>query len=66
MQLKTILYVTSLKEAKISIVTIAAVGVFTITLLEMKGITICKLTIISESAVCKKFLGQIVSYLASL
>ncbi len=34
--------------------------------IEMKGITICKLTIISESAVCKKFLGQIWSYLASL
>jgi hypothetical protein len=34
--------------------------------IEMKGITRCKLTIISESAVCKKFLGQIVSYLASL
>ncbi len=27
--------------------------------IEMKGITRCKLTIISESAVCKKFLGQI-------
>jgi hypothetical protein len=26
------------------------------------GITRCKLTIISESAVCKKFLGQIWSY----
>jgi hypothetical protein len=34
--------------------------------IEMKGITRCKLTIISESAVCKKFLGQIVSYLVSL
>jgi hypothetical protein len=33
---------------------------------EMKGITRCKMTIKSESAVCKKFLGQIVSYLASL
>jgi hypothetical protein len=32
----------------------------------MKGITRCKLTIISESAICKKFLGQIVSYPASL
>ncbi len=32
----------------------------------MKGITRCKLTIISESAVCKKFLGQNVSYPASL
>jgi len=32
---------------------------------EMKGITRCKLTIISESAVCKKFLGQIWSYAAS-
>jgi hypothetical protein len=30
--------------------------------IEMKGITRCKLTIISESAVCKKFLGQIWSY----
>ncbi len=29
-------------------------------------ITRCKLTIISESAVCKKFLGQIWSYAASL
>jgi hypothetical protein len=29
-------------------------------------ITRCKLTIISESAVCKKFLGQIWSYVASL
>jgi hypothetical protein len=28
----------------------------------MKGITRSMLTIISESAVCKKFLGQIVSY----
>jgi hypothetical protein len=35
-------------------------------IIEMKGITRCKLTIISESAVCKKFLGQIVSYPASL
>jgi hypothetical protein len=34
--------------------------------IEMKGITRCKLTIMSESAVCKKFLGQIVSYPASL
>jgi hypothetical protein len=34
--------------------------------IEMKRITRCKLTIISESAVCKKFLGQILSYLASL
>ncbi len=34
--------------------------------IEMKGITTCKLTIISESAVCKKFLGQIWSYAASL
>jgi len=34
--------------------------------IEMKGITRCKLTIISESAVCKKFLGQIWSYSASL
>ncbi len=32
--------------------------------IEMKGITRCKLIIIS--AVCKKFLGQIISYLASL
>jgi hypothetical protein len=29
-------------------------------------ITRCKLTIISESAICKKFLGQIWSYAASL
>jgi hypothetical protein len=29
-------------------------------------ITRCKLTIISESHACNKFLGQIVSYLASL
>ncbi len=34
--------------------------------IEMKGITRCKLTIISESAICKKFLGQIQSYAASL
>ncbi len=34
--------------------------------IEMKGTTRCKLTIISESAVCKKFLGQIWSYPASL
>jgi hypothetical protein len=34
--------------------------------IEMKGITRCKLTIIIESAVCKKFLGQIVSYPAGL
>jgi hypothetical protein len=34
--------------------------------IEMKGITRCKLTIISESAICKKFLGQIWSYTASL
>ncbi len=35
-------------------------------IIEMKGITRCKLTIISESAVCKKFLGQIWSNAASL
>jgi hypothetical protein len=34
--------------------------------IEMKGITKCKLTIISQSAVCKKFLVQIWSYAASL
>ena len=34
-------------------------------IIEMKGMTRCKLTI-SESAVCKKFLGYIVSYPASL
>jgi hypothetical protein len=34
--------------------------------IEMKGITRCKLTIISESGICKKFLGQIWSYPASL
>ncbi len=34
-------------------------------IIEMKGITRCKLTIISESAVCKKFLGHIVSYFES-
>jgi len=34
--------------------------------IEMKGITRCKLTIISESAVHKKFLGKIITYLASL
>ncbi len=33
--------------------------------IEMKGITRWKLTIISESAVCKKFLGQNWSYTAS-
>ncbi len=35
-------------------------------IIEMKGITRFKLTKISESAVCKKFLGQIWSYAASL
>jgi hypothetical protein len=34
--------------------------------IEMKGLTRCKLTIISESAVCKKFLAQIWYYPASL
>jgi hypothetical protein len=34
--------------------------------IEMKVITRCKVTIISESAICKKFLGHIVSYPASL
>ncbi len=34
--------------------------------IEMKGITRCKLTIISESAVCKKFLGEIWSNVAGL
>ncbi len=34
--------------------------------IEMKGVTRSKLTIISESAICKKYLGQIVSYPASL
>ncbi len=38
----------------------------TVLSIEMKGITRCKLKIISESAVCKKFLVQIVSYPASL
>ena len=33
-----------------------------VTIIEMKGKTRCKLTIISEAAVCKKFIGQIVSY----
>ncbi len=37
-------------------------GVERVQIIEMKGITRCKLTIISESAVCKKLLGQIVSY----
>jgi hypothetical protein len=37
-----------------------------IDIIEMKGITRCKLTIISESADCKKFLGQIWSYVASV
>ncbi len=35
-------------------------------LIEMKGVTRSKLTIISESAVCKTFLGQIISYPDSL
>jgi hypothetical protein len=39
---------------------------FRVTTIEMKGKTRCKLTIISESAICKKFLGQIWSYAASL
>jgi hypothetical protein len=34
--------------------------------IEMKGITRSKLTIISESAICKKFLVQIWSYVVSL
>jgi hypothetical protein len=34
--------------------------------IEMKGVTRCKLTIISESGICKEFLGQIWSYAASL
>jgi hypothetical protein len=34
--------------------------------IDMKGITRCTLSIISESAVHKKFLGQFVSYPASL
>jgi hypothetical protein len=38
----------------------------TVFAIEMKGITTCKLTIISESAFRKKFLGQIWSYAASL
>jgi hypothetical protein len=37
-----------------------------ITIIEMKGIARCKLAIISESAISKKFLGQIVSYPAIL
>ncbi len=37
-------------------------GVERVQIIEMKGITKCKLTIISESAVCNKLLGQIVSY----
>ncbi len=40
-------------------------GRFVVPTIEMKGITRCKLTITTESVVCKKFLGQIVSYLAS-
>jgi hypothetical protein len=39
---------------------------FTFLTIEMKGITRCKLTIISESAFCKNFLGQIWSYTVSL
>jgi hypothetical protein len=35
-------------------------------IVKMKGITRCKLAIISESALCKKFLGQICSYAACL
>jgi hypothetical protein len=31
-------------------------------IIEMKGITRCKLTIISESAVHKKFLGQSIDF----
>ncbi len=34
--------------------------------IEMKGITRCKLTIISESAVHEKLIGQIISYPAIL
>ncbi len=35
-------------------------------IIEMKGITRCKLTILSVSAIYKKLLGQIWSYAASL
>jgi hypothetical protein len=42
------------------------IGKRQIVIIEMKGITRCKLTIISESAVHKKFLGQIISYPARL
>jgi hypothetical protein len=38
----------------------------TVMVIEMKGITRGKLTIISESAICKKFLGHIWSYAVSL
>jgi hypothetical protein len=34
--------------------------------IKVKGIARCKLTIISKSAICEKFLGQIVPYSASL
>ncbi len=42
------------------------VQLMSVVVIEMKGITRCKLTIISESAICKKFLGQIWSYTAHL
>ncbi len=42
------------------------VQLMSVVVVEMKGITRCKLTIISESAICKKFLGQIWSYAACL
>ncbi len=51
-----------------SIICFIHMGILTFNgmIIEMKGITRCKLTIISESAVCKIFLGQIWSYAASL
>jgi hypothetical protein len=46
---------------------IACVNVpLNVNVIEMKGITKRKLTITSESAICKKFLGQIWFYVVSL
>ncbi len=59
-----IMYHSHLVET--SLVVVAAEGGMESRAIEMKGITRCKLTIISESAICKKFLGQIWSYAASL
>ena len=56
----------SIGQTSISRHVIVTSGGQNVRTIQMKGITRCKLTMISDSAVCKKFLGQIVSYLPSL